>query len=383
MNQLGNTAVREGFEEAVDILLGNYRTYAGISSNTVQGRSIAIMVIDYLNGKVSQRILVGVPFKLINRFMFEFYFQSGEFAADAGGIWEFLKDSLVQLLGTFGGAVAALYLYRLQNKDKLNDEQQARDLKDLDNVSYLFYLIEKSVECLRAYSMGYSEIMREIDSQLLDFPGLIIARSTNEMDRLINKIDLKEYYHSYQNIARKNNFKGTAKSFENGISAISISFDKIENDKKMLIEYRAEFLESKKFLNKIMQDVYIEIEALYKDKPDDMINTSLKRVKDALSNAEFENLLIYQTSMKEFLERTLVISGKSTAISKNTQLTKIISLSVAGLHEYRSIADKMDTLRKYIESTIKTYNREVASIESRFADFQSFITKLHSNAKNP
>ena len=66
MNQLGNTAVREGFEEAVDILLGNYRTYAGISSNTVQGRSIAIMVIDYLNGKVSQKMLVSVPVKSIN-----------------------------------------------------------------------------------------------------------------------------------------------------------------------------------------------------------------------------------------------------------------------------------------------------------------------------
>ena len=66
MNHQDNAAVREGYEEAADILFENYRTYAGISSTTVQGRSIAVMAVDYLNGEVSQKVLAGVPVKSIN-----------------------------------------------------------------------------------------------------------------------------------------------------------------------------------------------------------------------------------------------------------------------------------------------------------------------------
>ena len=65
MNHQDNAAIREGYEEAADILFENYRTYAGISSTTVQGRSIAVMAVDYLNGEVSQKVLVGVPLKSI------------------------------------------------------------------------------------------------------------------------------------------------------------------------------------------------------------------------------------------------------------------------------------------------------------------------------
>ncbi|WP_131961642.1 hypothetical protein [Dyadobacter psychrotolerans] len=61
MNHPANAAIREGYEEAADILFENYRTYAGVSSTTIQGRSIAVMAVDYLNGNVSQKVLVGVP----------------------------------------------------------------------------------------------------------------------------------------------------------------------------------------------------------------------------------------------------------------------------------------------------------------------------------
>ena len=67
MNHPANAAIREGYEEAADILFENYRTYAGVSSTTSQGRSIAVMAVDYLNGNVSQKVLVGaMPFNTMS-----------------------------------------------------------------------------------------------------------------------------------------------------------------------------------------------------------------------------------------------------------------------------------------------------------------------------
>jgi len=63
---LKNLAVKEGYKEAVDILVEDNRDIKDTnieSLKTVQGRAIAALAVDYLIGDCSQKVLVGVPLK--------------------------------------------------------------------------------------------------------------------------------------------------------------------------------------------------------------------------------------------------------------------------------------------------------------------------------
>ncbi|WP_159467968.1 hypothetical protein [Dyadobacter sp. 3J3] len=58
-----NAFVREGYEEAVDILVDDIKDYRRISAKSIQGRAIAVLACDYLTGNCSREILIGVPLK--------------------------------------------------------------------------------------------------------------------------------------------------------------------------------------------------------------------------------------------------------------------------------------------------------------------------------
>ncbi|CAG5072860.1 hypothetical protein DYBT9623_04400 [Dyadobacter sp. CECT 9623] len=64
MSMPANAAVKEGYEESVDILADDRRTYQGIDRlHSVQGRAIAVLAVDYLNGECTAEVLLGVPLK--------------------------------------------------------------------------------------------------------------------------------------------------------------------------------------------------------------------------------------------------------------------------------------------------------------------------------
>jgi hypothetical protein len=65
MSLLANAAVKEGYEESVDILADDRRNYAGIDNlKTTQARAIAVLAVDYLNGECTAEVLLGVPLKV-------------------------------------------------------------------------------------------------------------------------------------------------------------------------------------------------------------------------------------------------------------------------------------------------------------------------------
>jgi methylmalonyl-CoA mutase N-terminal domain/subunit len=64
MNKPINRAIREGYSEVLDILVEDRRTYDGIDKlSTVQGRAIAVLGVDWLNGECTKQVLMGVPLK--------------------------------------------------------------------------------------------------------------------------------------------------------------------------------------------------------------------------------------------------------------------------------------------------------------------------------
>ncbi|WP_138477116.1 hypothetical protein [Dyadobacter bucti] len=58
-----NAAIKEGYEEAIEILTDGKRSYNQISKNlkTDQGKAIAVHAVDYLNGECTRKVLVGIP----------------------------------------------------------------------------------------------------------------------------------------------------------------------------------------------------------------------------------------------------------------------------------------------------------------------------------
>lgn len=66
VNRFVNAPVKEGYLKAIEILRDHQTdiTRAKLEElKTVQGRAIAALTIDYLNGECAQYILLGVPIK--------------------------------------------------------------------------------------------------------------------------------------------------------------------------------------------------------------------------------------------------------------------------------------------------------------------------------
>lgn len=61
INMTKNHAVKEGYTKAIEVLKSGKLDYDGLI--TVQGRAIAAIAFDYLNGECSQEVLVNVPLK--------------------------------------------------------------------------------------------------------------------------------------------------------------------------------------------------------------------------------------------------------------------------------------------------------------------------------
>lgn len=61
INMTKNHAVKEGYTKAIEVLKSGKLNYDGLI--TVQGRAIAAIAFDYLNGECSFEVLVNVPLK--------------------------------------------------------------------------------------------------------------------------------------------------------------------------------------------------------------------------------------------------------------------------------------------------------------------------------
>lgn len=61
INMTKNHAVKEGYTKAIEVLKSSKLNYDGLI--TVQGRAIAAIAFDYLNGECSLEVLVNVPLK--------------------------------------------------------------------------------------------------------------------------------------------------------------------------------------------------------------------------------------------------------------------------------------------------------------------------------
>jgi phosphopantetheinyl transferase (holo-ACP synthase) len=61
INMAKNHAVKEGYTKAIEVLKTKKLNYDGLT--TVQGRAIAAISYDYLNGECTQELLTRVPLK--------------------------------------------------------------------------------------------------------------------------------------------------------------------------------------------------------------------------------------------------------------------------------------------------------------------------------
>lgn len=126
MERPDNKPVKEGYSEAVNILVEDRRTYEGIGKlKTQQGRAIAVLAVDYLNGLCTQRSLEGVPLNGLPRTkgaeLFIQYQLSGEIAGRGSN-----EAGYAQLLRTGQFVVGPDRLYTL-----LEEAEKTEQVLDL------------------------------------------------------------------------------------------------------------------------------------------------------------------------------------------------------------------------------------------------------------
>src|SRR5690606_25025692 len=62
INRKENAIVKEGYNEVIEILLEDRLTYEGIEKlHDIRARAIAMLAVDYLNGKCPEYVLTGIP----------------------------------------------------------------------------------------------------------------------------------------------------------------------------------------------------------------------------------------------------------------------------------------------------------------------------------
>lgn len=154
--------------------------------------------------------------------MFKFFFQSGEFLAEAGTDY---LDLLFQVIAAFIGVGGALYIFYKQRKQEFHKKESERIAYERDKLKYLRYLFYDSLREVEMLCESITESSKEFnDSNGTIFP-LIAITAGNSLDRVVNKINQEEHFHAYLN-----------QISDDDISEILTYFDYFNLQIKQLIE---------------------------------------------------------------------------------------------------------------------------------------------------
>ena len=133
--------------------------------------------------------------------MFEFYYQTGEFRADDGGM---LSDLFVQIAGTLIGGVLALLLYWYQTKNQKEGERSLKITSDNEKLLYLYSLISGAIE----FTECFIAVLQQAAIQTKNNPSVVTEFLTspwNDLARICQNINQEEHFHAHYK--RVGNFK--------------------------------------------------------------------------------------------------------------------------------------------------------------------------------
>ena len=121
-------------------------------------------------------------------------FEYGGYYADGGGSW--VTDLIVAIAGaSIGSGVTVWALYRTFKQDKKKEEVRRLQFQT-EKLKYFQSLIEGVLSDLKTQNDFYKEFSEELNKDSFNVP-LLRTLSFNDMARVVHKLNLEDYYHSY------------------------------------------------------------------------------------------------------------------------------------------------------------------------------------------
>jgi hypothetical protein len=185
--------------------------------------------------------------------MFEFYFQSGDFAGDVGGFWDFIKDATVQLLGTFGGAAGALWLYNRQRKDQTEKDNEAKADSNLDRLLFFDHLISESIRSTKFIETELNELLDKLHRDPTNLSNFGAAPLEN-LRRLVFEFSRFELLSAYRYDFGQN--------LRNTFNCIDSWYSVIESAKGIWMESRDKMQKRKLIIGDSVNKIFDELRAI-------------------------------------------------------------------------------------------------------------------------
>lgn len=181
--------------------------------------------------------------------MLDFYYQTGEIAADGSGITDFIKDSAVQLIGTGLAAFFALKLYYKQVKTEREKDKQQGLERDFNNLKYFHFLISDSIVVIDRIIIGVLTLNGDLRYNFVKIPSLSISRPFDNLKRISQSINQSDVFHSFQNLLHEKKFTDDSKSISEMFATIDVVND---NLRLMYVDYKRFNKGTRDFYNAMM-----------------------------------------------------------------------------------------------------------------------------------
>lgn len=307
--------------------------------------------------------------------MFEFYFQSGEFASEANGFYDFVKDLIIQVLGALVAAYAAVKLYYRQRNEQLaNLDKEKRD-RDIDNVVFFEHLVHNALECVYSQIQMYQEFAEKIEKSVFSLPAMEILRTTAALDRLVNKIEHKDFFHSYREVNRNMKFDQAARSFEEGLARFDLMLGKIQNDTGTVSRSYNRCAQLAEQIKSAQKFIFQESAFYHAKFPTDEVANKIETFKTQLNSIQSDDITVYQTSTRRFFNDVLetVPQDPDWAASRHfRRVSRYAANAIVAYNEVDSILIDMLALAKTNE---KIFTEEWTCLYTLFGPLHHYATK--------
>jgi hypothetical protein len=141
---------------------------------------------------MSFSLLIILVQTLIMYFLLDIYFQRGEFSIESSGGTALWKIVIGPIIGAVVSTLIWLLTYR---KDRKKDQRDKQTL-NLQRVGYLRHLSKSALHSLSPQVTYITEFATEIGKNPYEV-GMLKMSIFSDLNRIVNKLDLEQHYHSY------------------------------------------------------------------------------------------------------------------------------------------------------------------------------------------
>ena len=305
--------------------------------------------------------------------MFEFYFQSGEFAAATNDFWEFVKDLTIQVVGALVAAWAAIKLYFRQQQDQIVARDKEKVQKEVDDVVFLEHLISNSMGCIHGQIQMYHKFASDIKEADFLLPEIHIVKTSDALDRLINKTDHKSFFHSYRSVNRREKFDPRPDSFQTGMSIFEFLLGKIVNDLDNFTSNYADCNDIAKWVSETLKSIYVLSARYHAQHPTDSLVLQVEHLKTELDNIQSDNIPFVRRATRTFFSEVLALLTVNQSSKLPAGLWEVAEEAAEAITLYDQLDFRRQEMHTLATENEQIFKQEFDRLDSIFAPLKAFV----------